>query len=46
MNVFKVIEDIRILQVRPKSFSKFIGISAVIVNERIFTRAGRIGDKD
>lgn len=43
MNVLKLIEETKILQVRPQSYSKYVGISVVVVNERIFARAGRIG---
>ena len=43
MNVLKLIEETKILQVRPQSYSKYVGISMVVVNKRIFARAGRIG---
>ena len=43
MNVLKLIEETKILQVRPQSYSKYVGISVVVVNKRIFARAGRIG---
>jgi hypothetical protein len=40
MDILKLIEETKILQERPQSYSKFLGISAVVVNERIFVRIG------